>query len=71
VSPTCLFALTDAVGTGAEAGLGRVDSCQINRGVGAGFVETGLVLADKRCAVLWVRSQRAGRWLRRRMLERR
>ena len=44
VSPACLFVLTDAVGVGAGPGLGRVDGCQLDAGVGPGFVETGLVM---------------------------
>lgn len=53
--PACLFVLPDAVGVGAVAGLGQVDGCQIDAGGGAGFVETGLVMADERYAVVRVR----------------
>jgi hypothetical protein len=70
VNPTCLLALTDTVGTGAQARLGRIDTCHIDGRVDAGFVETGLVMAGERCAGVRVRSRCVGRWLRRRMLER-
>ena len=70
MSPACLFVLTDAVGIGAGPGLGRVDGSQIDAGVGAGFVEAGLVMTGERGTVVRVRSRRVGRWLRRRMLER-
>ena len=69
MSLACLFVLTDAVGVGAGPGLGRVDG-QIDAGVGAGFVETGLVMAGEGCVLVRVRCRRVGRWLRRRVLER-
>jgi hypothetical protein len=40
------------VGVGAGAVLGRAGGCQVDGGVGAGFVETGLVMAGERCAVV-------------------
>ena len=68
--PACLFVLAGAVGVGAGAGLGGVDGCRIDAAVGAGFFETGLVMAGERRAVERVRPRRVGRWLRRWVLER-
>ena len=50
-SPT---SCSPTLGIGAEPGLGRVDGAQIGAGVGAGFVETGLVMAGERGALVRV-----------------
>ncbi len=65
-----LFVLTDDVVVGAGPGLGRVDGAQIDAGVSAGFVETGLVMTGERSTLVRVRCRRVGRWLRRWMVER-
>ena len=70
VSPACLLVLTGAGGADVGAGPGRVDRRQIDAGVPARLVQTGLVMARQRRTAVRVLSRRAGRRLRHRMSQR-
>ena len=59
VSPACLLVLTGAGGADVGAGPGRVDRRQIDAGVPARLVQTGLVMARQRRTAVRVLSRRA------------